>query len=172
MLTKPKNSIATLDIVLLSLALLFTILVIRVAIYNLADKETIGKNVMFLTLSIWFTLFVFQFKALTKTTVFTCWTIISLVLFGIFLWLRSDPRLSYLDKDGDVHNYAHGLISPFLVLLLFQTCRQLSLKFYKVELALPYRFVNYINEEKRATTWFDTICVIGFVGIPLAAFYF
>ena len=169
---KTKDSITSLDIILLSLALLFTIFVIRAKLFNLVDKDIIGKDIMFLTLSIWFTLFIFQFVALRKTIVFLCWSIISMVLFGMFLWLRNDSSLNYLAKSGEAHNYAHGLISPFLVLLLFQICRQLSLKFYKVELGRPSRVTNYIPEQKRAATWYDKICAIGFICAPIAAFYF
>ena len=90
----------------------------------------------------------------------------------MFLWLRNDPSLNYLDKSGGTHNYAHGLISPLLVLLLHQICRQLSLKFYQVELGQPSKFTNYIHEQKRSATWYDIICSIGFIGIPVAALYF
>ncbi|HRH48907.1 MAG TPA: hypothetical protein PLP23_09145 [Panacibacter sp.] len=171
-MTNPKNSLAILDIFLLILALLFTIAVIGVINYNLVDKNAIGKNIMFLTLSIWFTLFIFQFKALRKKTTFICWTIIALILLAMFFWLFNNPALNYLDKDGDKHNYSHGLISPILVLTLYQICRQISLKYFKVELGMLSRVSSYIVEEKRESNWPDIVCSIGFLFIPFAAFYF
>ena len=112
-MTKTDNSIGTLDIILLSVASLLTILVIRVCFFKLVDTETMGKDLLILSLSVSSTIFLLQYKALRKQKVFLAWIFLAVVMLGMFFWLSKNAALNYSDKDNlGVHNYASGLKVP------------------------------------------------------------
>jgi hypothetical protein len=163
---------SVIEILLIFLGAFFTVLIARSALFDLVPAQTTGKNFMVLTLCIWMLLLVVQFKALRKTIVYLSWMLISLALFALYLYYFSNARLLYLDKAGNSHSYAHGLISPFLMLVLFQICRQISLSTYKFELGLPSKVTGYVYEQKRDATWIDKFYFIGSFGIPIITFYF
>jgi len=167
-----KKSSTFLDIALLILVLGVTILIIRTKIYNLVSNKILGENLLYLSGAVPLILLIFQFQALRKITVFLSWMGISVVLLGLFFWLYNDASLNYLDKAGNTFNYSHGLAGPFFILLFYQICRQLSLRYYKIELGIPSRTSDTILEGDRKSTWIDIMCLIGFFAIPLAFYVF
>lgn len=82
-----------------------------------------------------------------------------------------NTSLTYVTNTGDTHHYAQGLIAPFLVLLFYQVCRQISLKYYKVELSIPGNATNINYEQNRKANWLERLHSIGFVAIPVIAYY-
>jgi hypothetical protein len=172
LITKLKNSISFFDAALLFIALLFTFFVFRAKVYDLVDNATQQKNFTILTFSISYSLFLFQYKALRKRLVYLCWTILSLILLFAFFFYYDDTTLNYIDKNDNSHNNSHGLICPFIVLIWYQVCRQLSLKFCGFELGMPSRVSSYIIEEKRNATIIDRICAIGMFLIPAFSFLY
>ena len=159
------------DIACLTGAVIFALLVCRVAFYNLVDKNVIGKNLIILPLSIWFVLFTVQFKALRKTPVFICWTILALGLAVMRFWLIKDNALTYVVKTGDTYHTAQGLIVPLVVLVFYQICRQVSLKYYHVELSIPGKVSNMNYEQNRKANWLERFHSIGFFATPVITFY-
>ena len=146
MLANLKKSFSFLSLLLLSLSLLFIVLVIRAKKYNLVDKEFIGKGIQILVISLWIIIYLLQFKALRNIFVFSSWLIIGFITFGMYLWLKNDPSLVYSGTSGDIHNYANGLRVPLVLLILFQTCRQISLKYYKKYIISEiYTKINILN---------------------------
>ena len=86
-----KNQFAFWDIFLLVLALIFTVLVIRICLYNLVDSETTGENLVLLSSSVSIVILGFQYKALRKRKVFFAWTILSLLLLFMFFLVYKNP---------------------------------------------------------------------------------
>ncbi|MEJ0102002.1 MAG: hypothetical protein WDO19_05320 [Bacteroidota bacterium] len=81
---KNKNSIQPLDIIYLSLALLFTVLTIRVKLYNLVDKEIIGARHKHPCIFNIINIVNSAIQGIAKKIVFMCWIIISLILLSMF----------------------------------------------------------------------------------------
>ena len=134
-----KNQFAFWDIFLLVLALIFTVLVIRICLYNLVDSETTGENLVILSTSVSMAILGFQYKALRKRKVFFGWTILSLLLLLMFFLVYKNS-FNYFDKDAlELHKYATGLKVPFMLLLLFWIFTKLANKYYRTELLFPYR---------------------------------
>jgi len=150
--TKTENQFAFWDILLLIIASLFTVLVIRVCLYNLVDSEVMGKDLLILSVSVSWTIFVFQYKALRKPKVFLAWSILALVMLGMFFWLYKNTALNYSDKDNlGTYNYASGLKIPAILLIIFWTCRKLAKKYYNTELLLPngsFDGIDYVEKRK------------------------
>ena len=170
-MAKSNKAFTYRDIAWLTRAFIFTCFVFRAAIYNLVDKSANSMNLRILPASIWFVLFTFQFKALRKTSVFISWTILALGLFVMRLWLAKDSSLTYGVNTGETYHNAQGLIAPLLVLIFYQICRQISLKYYHVELSIPAKITNINFEENRKANWLEKFHSIGFVAIPVLTFY-
>lgn len=150
-MTKPENNFTTPDIVLLSVAALFIFFVIRICLYQLADPQTTGKDLLLLSSTVSFAIFLFQFKALRKQKVFLSWSFLACLMLIMFFWLHRDASLNYVDKDNlGTHNYASGLTVPFALLIIFFICRKISNKYYGTELLVPNRSFNQVDYvEKR-----------------------
>ena len=150
---KTKNQFTFWDIFILALALIFTVLVIRVCLYKLVDIETMGENLLVLSISVSLTILGFQYKALRKKKVFFAWCILSLVLLLMFFLVYKNS-FNYFDKDAlELHKYATGLKVPFMLLLLFWIFTKLANKYYKTELLFPYRTSGI--EENREYNFMD-----------------
>ena len=148
-----KNQFAFWDIFLLVLALIFTVLVIRICLYNLVDSETTGENLVLLSSSVSIVILGFQYKALRKRKVFFAWTILSLLLLFMFFLVYKNS-FNYFDKDNvELRKYATGLKVPFMLLLLFWIFTKLAIKYYKTELLFPYRTSGI--EENREYNFMD-----------------
>ena len=136
---KTKNQFTLWDIFILALALIFTVLVIRVCLYKLVDIETMGENLLVLSISVSLTILGFQYKALRKKKLFFAWCILSLVLLLMFFLVYKNS-FNYFDKENaELIKYATGLKVPFMLLLLFSIFRKLANKYYRTELLFPYR---------------------------------
>ena len=150
---KTKNQFTFWDIFILALALIFTVLVIRVCLYKLVDIETMGENLLVLSISVSLTILGFQYKALRKKKLFFAWCILSLVLLLMFFLVYKNS-FNYFDKDAlELHKYATGLKVPFMLLLLFWIFTKLANKYYKTELLFPYRTSGI--EENREYNFMD-----------------
>ena len=140
-MTKAESQFIIWDIVLLALTTIFIALVIRVCFYHLVDNETIQENLLILSLSVSVTIVAFQYKSLRKQKVFIAWTILSLVMLGMFLWLYKDTSLA-------LNNNSNGLKVPLILLLFFWICRRSSIKYFGTELSLP-TLSRIVNQENR-----------------------
>jgi hypothetical protein len=172
--TKVENNFTPLDVLFLVLAAIFTCLLIRVRLYNLVNKGTLGKDLLFLSFSTSWVLFFFQYKALRKTKVFLAWTILAIIMFGMFLWMFKDNTLDYSDiNNWGIHNYANGLKVPLLLLIIFWVCRRLSKKIYQTELLLPNRSFNRTDYvEKRRFNFMDYVWMtVSLITLFLGNFY-
>lgn len=169
-MTKAKNQFAFLDLLLLTIASVFIVIVFRACLYNLVDNEVMGKDLSILSFGISWTIFVFQYKALRKPKVFLAWSTLALVMLGMSFWLCKNTGLSYLGKDNsEIYNYASGLKVPAILLIIFWICRKIAKKYYNTELLLPNRSFNRIDYvEKRKFNLMDYVWMIASI-IPILA---
>ena len=170
-LTKTKTNFTIWNFVWLTAALIFAVLIFRTVVFNLADQDTAKHNLLLLSLSLWFILFALQFKAIRQIYVFICWTILSLSLIAMKIWIIKHVNLINSSAETDGTNYLRGLSIPFFVLIFYQLCRQISLKYYNNELSMPSKVFNLIPDENREANWIERINAIGFFTIPFITLY-
>jgi hypothetical protein len=155
----------------LILGLFFTALVIRSMMIDFIPGSQIGIQVKMLVLGVWAVLFLFQFKALRKKRVFIAWLIIAIIHLSIFILFFHNPHLNYLDRYEQKRNYSSFLVTPIILLLFFQGCRQFSLFFYKRELGLVSANLNTIIGEDRMANGVERICSAGMFVMPILSYY-
>jgi hypothetical protein len=164
--TKRKASFTRFEILLLSIALLLTILLIRVTVFELLDKKRIGDTIGIVIGLIYLGIFISQFESLRKNNIFAGWLIIGFIHFCMFLGLRSNSYLAYLDKYDIARSHSGIFTIPIITLIFFQLCRQFSLHFYKSELELLGDSTNYVHEKRRYFNFVERLYYIGMVAIP------
>ena len=161
-----KTSPGILDFILLGSAFAFCCILIVMRVFKLAADYTFSGDVVVFTGSLWIALLAFQFKALRKTFVFTGWLVISIIMLFMYLWLQNDSMAIVANSNGSTYNCATLLTIPFIMLVYFQLCRQISLQVNKTELLIPRRYSTYDVIEKRSYNGMDILCAIGLWVIP------
>lgn len=112
-------------------------------------------------------LMLFQYRSLRKTKTFIAWTIVSLLMFIEFFWLR---RYQILLHSG--YNAANCFKTPISFLLLFAFFRRLAKELYFPELIIPGKYWNYSYQEQRYTNAMDLISFFSYwIAIILTAIY-
>jgi hypothetical protein len=109
------------------------------------------KSIIILSFGIPFILMIFQYRQLRKTRVFIVWLIISLLLYGLFLYLKFSSN--FLSKD-----YLYeikGLKVPLCFLIAFYLFQKISTSIWKTQLIMPSRGSRYDDEEGRKTNLMD-----------------
>lgn len=134
-------------------------------------KTKIGVQIKMLVLGVWAILSFIHFRPLRRRQVFIAWSIVALIHFSMFLAFYNNDYLSYLDKYEQQRNYSRFLITPLILLVFFQLCRQFSLFFYKQELGLVSVNLNIVIGEERIANGIERICSAGMFVIPIFAYY-
>jgi hypothetical protein len=117
---------------------IFTILVARVSIFYPSTSNSLGGNLLLLSLTTSLIIFYFQHKALRQPAIFAAWLTISIGQIALFIKLHRDLHLNYLDRDGaTLHNYADGLKVPLILLMIFFLLRKIAKKKFGTELIIP-----------------------------------
>lgn len=168
---KVKPIFTPIEILLLFLALLFTALIVRVIINQFVAKSQIGIQIRMLVLGVWIILSFLQFRALRRKQVFIAWGIVSLIHLSMFVAFYNNAYLNYLDKYDQPRNYSRFFITPVVLLVFFQLCRQFSLFFYKQELGLLSTNFNTIIGEDRVANGIERICSAGMFVMPILSYY-
>lgn len=138
---------------------------------NSIPGSKIGIQVKMLVLGVWAALSLFNFKALRKKQVFIAWLILAIIHLSMFILFLNNSHLIYLDKFEQERNYSSFLVTPFVLLLFFQGCRQFSLFFYKRELGRVSVHLNTIIGEDRMANGIERICTAGMFVMPIFLYY-
>lgn len=115
------------------------------------DKTFQYKSIIILSLGIPLILMIFQYRQLRKTRVFIVWFIISLLLYGLFLYLKFSSVILTKDNLYEIK----GLKAPIYFLTAFYLFRKISTSIWKTELIMPPRGSRYDIEEGRKTNLMD-----------------
>ena len=171
-MNKNKPIFTAVEILLLFLALFFTALTLRVIVTQSVPKTQIGTVIKMLVLGVWLMISFFQFRPMRRTQVFIAWTVIAVIHLAMFIAFYDNYYLSYLDKYNQQRNYSRFLITPIILLIFFQLCRQLSLFFYRQEVGQVSVHFNNIIGENRVANGVERICAAGMFVIPILSYYF
>jgi hypothetical protein len=131
---KQKIPFSDLDILLLCLALVFTILLFRVIYFEAASKQAVSGVIKGLIAFMWFIFFILQHKALRARVVFMAWVVVSSFQLILFFLFYNSPFTEFENEYSIVRNYSRLFASPILMVVYFQICRQISLYYYGQEM--------------------------------------
>lgn len=147
-----KNSITQLsagNLLLYVLVLFFIFLMFRTQFYGLGDRTGFGNIMFILSGLISIALLNYQYRSLRNRLVFLIWLLLSVMLFVLFVWMRTDPSLNF--KLGIfASHYANGLKVPLLLLAEYYLFTRLTLKHYQRGLVKKTsKFSDYDENEGR-----------------------
>ncbi|MBB4803070.1 hypothetical protein HNP37_003145 [Flavobacterium nitrogenifigens] len=111
-------------------------------------------------------LYSFQYRALRNFNYFLVWTVIGVIHYCFFLFLKDLPSLVF-----DRNNFRAALIlrNTLVTLLLFQFLRFVSLQIQNKELIMPAKNGIDLYDERKVTI-LDIICFFVFLGVTVFTF--
>lgn len=132
------------------------------------DKTFQYKSIIILSFGIPSILMIFQYRQLRKTRVFIVWLIISLLLYGLFLYLKFSSVILTKDNLYEIR----GLKVPIYFLTAFYLFRKTSTSIWKTELIMPPRGSRYDIEEGRKTNLMDYFSLFSYLIIIVFTYFY
>ncbi|MDP5200077.1 hypothetical protein [Flavobacterium sp. DG2-3] len=143
----------------LSVYLLLSFFLLTFFLLNKFDRKQV---LFFYTFGTQFFIYGGQYRALRNFYYFLIWLTIGIIHFSLFLSLRNDPELAFVNGHASL-----GLRSTIISLLLYQFLRFISLTIQKKELVVPAKYGKYDLLDERKVTFLDYICFFTFFGLTL-----